>query len=140
MDLRRDLGIDAVAVIVVAVYLCLDFLLMPAAYAQSQPTTQAKGSAQAYSTYIPVTGGENYYNFYGDPEIETSVSGNDMSNRWDTVTLLVTLVNHGRITGFKQDRTPTTPTEYALDNAEQQEAGKITNALNLKATLLTNTS
>lgn len=33
MDLRRDLGIDVVAVIAVAIYLFLAFLLMPAVYA-----------------------------------------------------------------------------------------------------------
>jgi hypothetical protein len=81
MDARMALRIDAVAVIVVAIYLYLAFQLMPAAYAQSQPATQAKGSAQAYSTYIPITVGKNYYNFYDDPEIEISVSGNDMLNR-----------------------------------------------------------
>lgn len=76
----------------------------------------------------------------GGPEIEASVNGNDMFNRGDTVTLLISLANYGRIIGFKQDKTPTTPTEYALANAEQQEEGKITNAINIKATLLSNTT
>ncbi len=135
IDSRIDLRMDIRTVLCI----CLTCLLIPAATAQTLPTTAAE-SAQAYSTYIPITGGQNYYNFYGGPEIDASVSGNDMFNRGDTVTLLVSLANYGRVTGFQQDKTPTTPTEYALANAEQQEEGKITNAINIKATLISNTT
>lgn len=97
--------------------------------------------AQANDTYIPAyTGGDNYYNFYGGPSLSASVSGTDEFDRGDTVTLYVDLTNYGRITGFKQDKVPNTATEYALANAEQQEEAKITTALGVKATLISNTS
>jgi hypothetical protein len=63
-----------------------------------------------------------------------------MFSRGDIITHLVTPANYGRASGFKHDRTPTTSTEYSLANSERQWAGKIANALNLKATLLSNTS
>lgn len=95
--------------------------------------------AQANDTYIPsFTGGDNYYNFYGGPSLSASVSGTDEFDRGDTVTLYVDLTNYGRITGFKQDKVPNTATEYALANAEQQEEAKITTALGVKATLVSN--
>ncbi|MGA9099160.1 MAG: hypothetical protein WB392_09545 [Methanotrichaceae archaeon] len=137
MVIRMNSKLDIKPVLCICI--CLTCLLILAATAQTLPTTEAQ-SAQAYSTYIPITGGDNYYNFYGGPELEASVNGNDMFNRGDTVTLLVSLANYGRIIGFKQAKTPTTPTEYALANAEQQEEAKITNALNVKATLLSNTT
>ena len=98
-------------------------------------------AVQANDTYIPsTTGGDNYYNFYGGPSLSASVSGTDEFDRGDTVTLYVDLTNYGRITGFKQDKVPNTATEYALANAEQQEEAKITTALGVKATLISNTS
>ena len=98
-------------------------------------------AAQANDTYIPsTTGGDNYYNFYGGPSLSASVSGTDEFDRGDTVTLYVDLTNYGRITGFKQDKVPNTATEYALANAEQQEEAKITTALGVKTTLVSNTS
>ena len=118
MVIRMNFKLDIKPVLCICI--CLTCLLILAATAQTLPTTEAQ-SAQAYSTYIPITGGNNYYNFYGGPELEASVNGNDMFNRGDTVTLLVSLANYGRIIGFKQAKTPTTPTEYALANAEQQE-------------------
>ncbi|MGD0954854.1 MAG: hypothetical protein ABR985_21130 [Methanotrichaceae archaeon] len=68
------------------------------------------------------------------------MSGTDEFDRGDTVTLYVDLTNYGRITGFKQDKVPNTATEYALANAEQQEEAKITTALGVKTTLVSNTS
>lgn len=98
-------------------------------------------ATQANDTYIPsTTGGDNYYNFYGGPSLSASVSGTDEFDRGDTVTLYVDLTNYGRITGFKQDKVPNTVTEYALANAEQQEEAKITTALGVKVTLVSNTS
>jgi hypothetical protein len=98
-------------------------------------------SAQAIDSYISSnTGGDNYYNFYGGPSLSASVSGTDEFDRGDTVTLNVDLTNFGRITGFKQDMVPNSATEYALANAEQQEEAKITTALGIMGTLISNTS
>jgi hypothetical protein len=98
-------------------------------------------TAQAVNTYIPsYTGGDNYYNFYGGPGLSASVTGTNEFDRGDTVTLYVDLTNYGRMTGFKQDKVPNTATEYALANAEQQEEAKITTALGIKGTLISNTS
>jgi hypothetical protein len=91
-------------------------------------------------TYIPSTGGDNYYNFYGGPSLSAGISGTDEFDRGETVTLYVDLTNYGRITGFKQDRVPNDPTEYALANEEQKEEAKKTTALAIKGTLLSDTS
>jgi len=96
-------------------------------------------TSQAVDTYIPITAGDNYYNFYGGPNLQASVSGNDEFDRGDTVTLYVDIANYGKITGFKQDKTPNTQTEYALASAEQQEESKITTATGIKGTLISDT-
>lgn len=90
--------------------------------------------------YIPPTGGDNYYNFYGGPSLSASISGTDEFDRGDLVTLYIDLTNYGRITGFKQDKVPENPTEYSLANQEQLEEAKKTTALGIKGTLLSNTS
>jgi hypothetical protein len=98
-------------------------------------------AAQAnQDTYIPPTGGDNYYNFYGGPSLSASISGTNEFDRGDLVTLYISLTNYGRITGFKQDKVPDTPTEYALANQEQQEESKKTTAIGITGTLLSNTS
>ena len=90
--------------------------------------------------YIPPTGGDNYYNFYGGPSLSASISGTNEFDRGDLVTLYIDITNYGRITGFKQDKVPDNPTEYALANQEQLEEAKKTTALGIKGTLLSNTS
>jgi hypothetical protein len=92
------------------------------------------------NAYIPPTGGDNYYNFYGGPSLSASISGTDEFDRGDLVTLYIDLTNYGRITGFKQDKVPGTPTEYSLANQEQLEEAKKTTALGIKGTLISNTS
>ncbi len=94
-------------------------------------------SVQAQNTYIPYElGGDNYYDMYGGPNLSASVAGTDEFDRGDTVTLYLDLTNYGRILGFKEDRTPQNPKEYALANAELQEEYKKTTALGITATLI----
>jgi len=96
-------------------------------------------SAQAQSNYIPYElGGDNYYNMYGGPQLSASISGTDEFDRGDTVTLYVDLTNYGRVLGFKEDRTPQNPKEFALKNAELQEEYKKTTALGIVANLVSN--
>lgn len=97
--------------------------------------------AQAQANYIPLElGGDNYYNMYGGPQLSASISGTDEFERGDTVTLYVDLTNYGRVLGFKEDRTPQNPKEFALKNAELQEEYKKTTALGIVANLVSNTS
>lgn len=97
--------------------------------------------AQAQANYIPLElGGDNYYNMYGGPQLSASISGTDEFERGDTVTLYVDLTNYGRVLGFKEDRTPQNPKEFALKNAELQEEYKKTTALGIVANLASNTS
>jgi len=98
-------------------------------------TLLAPGYAQ--NTYIPYElGGDNYYTMNGSPEISASISGTDEFERGDTVTLLVDLINYGRILGFKEDQTPQNPKEFALANAELQEEYKKPTALGITASLI----
>ena len=94
-------------------------------------------AVQAQNTYIPYElGGDNYYTMYGGPDLSASVAGTNEFERGDTVTLYLDLTNYGRILGFKEDRTPQNPKEYALANAELQEEYKKTTALGVTATLV----
>jgi hypothetical protein len=98
-------------------------------------------AGQAQNTYIPYElGGDNYYSMYGGPDLAASIEGTNEFERGDTVTLYVDLTNYGRILGFKEDRTPQNPTEYALKNAELQEEYKKTTALGIIASLVSNSS
>ncbi len=98
-------------------------------------------SAQAQGNYIPYElGGDNYYNMYGGPELSASISGTDQFERGDTVNLFVDLTNYGRVLGFKEDRTPQNPKEFALKNAELAEEYKKTTALGIVASLVSNNS
>ena len=93
-------------------------------------------AVQAQNTYIPYElGGDNYYIMYGGPNLSASISGTDEFQRGDTVTLYLDLTNYGRVLGFKDDKTPQNPKEYALKNAELQEEHKKTTALGITATL-----
>lgn len=98
-------------------------------------------AVQAQNTYIPYElGGDNYYLMYGGPNLSASISGTDEFQRGDTVTLYLDLTNYGRILGFKDDKTPQNPKEYALKNAELQDEYKKTTALGITATLTSDTS
>ena len=100
-------------------------------------TLTLAASVQAQNTYIPYElGGDNYYTMYGGPSLSASVAGTDEFERGDTVTLYVDLTNYGRMLGFKEDRTPQNPKEYALANAELQEEYKKTTALGITTTLI----
>jgi hypothetical protein len=100
-----------------------------------------QASAQAQANYIPYElGGDNYYNMYGGPELSASISGTDEFERGDTVTLNVDLTNYGRVLGFKEDRTPQNPKEFALKNAELQEEYKKITALGIVANLASNST
>jgi len=98
-------------------------------------------TCHAQSNYIPYElGGDNFYNMYGGPNLSASISGTDEFDRGDTVTLHVDLTNYGRVLGFKEDRTPQNPKEFALKNAELTEEYKKTTALGIVANLVSNTS
>ncbi|MCJ7443047.1 MAG: hypothetical protein MUO26_00700 [Methanotrichaceae archaeon] len=98
-------------------------------------------TTQAQNTYIPYElGGDNYYTFYGGPQLSAGIAGTDEFERGDSVTLNVDLTNYGKILGFKEDQLPQNPKEYALANAEQEEEYKKTTALGIMATLLSNSS
>lgn len=91
----------------------------------------------AQSTYIPYElGGENYYTMYGGPNLSVSISGTREFERGETVTLYVDLMNYGRLLGFKEDKTPQSPKEFALANAELQEEYRKTTALGITSTLV----
>lgn len=96
-------------------------------------------AVQAQNTYIPFElGGDNYYTMYGGPSISASVAGTDEFERGDTVSLYVDLTNYGRILGFKQDRTPQNPKEFALASSELQEEYKKPTALGITTRLVSN--
>lgn len=98
-------------------------------------------AASAQNTYIPYElGGDNYYAMYGGPDISAGISGTDEFERGDTVSLYVDLTNYGRITGFKEDKTPGDPKEFALAAAELQEEYKKPTALGITADLFSASS
>jgi hypothetical protein len=92
------------------------------------------------NTYIPRAPLENYWKVYGGPELSASIPGTNEFSRGETVSVYIDLTNYGRIMGFKEDKKPDTPTEYALANEEQKREMEKTAALGIKATLVSNSS
>jgi hypothetical protein len=115
----------------------LKFILALLVLAAVAASAQAQSAIQ--NNYIPSEiGGDNYYNFYGGPDLSASISGTNEFDRGDTVTLYVDLTNYGRITGFKQDQIPQNAKEFALQAAELQDEYKKPTALGITGSLVSN--
>ena len=86
-------------------------------------------------TYIPSVSLDNYWTVKGAPDLSASLAGTNEFERGDTVTLYIEITNYGRIMGFESDRTPDSPLELALADAEMNYEREKTTALGILGTL-----
>jgi hypothetical protein len=79
---------------------------------------------------------DDYFTVYGSPEMVVSIVGNSEYNRDETSTLLVRIMNQGKILGFKSENEPEDANEIALSKIEQQQEYDVTTAVGITASVL----
>ncbi|MGP8322036.1 MAG: COG1361 S-layer family protein [Methanosarcinaceae archaeon] len=80
-------------------------------------------TAQSYVETIPPnkwTFIDDYFTIYGSPEMVVSTSGNPEYSRGDSATVLIQVMNQGKILGFEAEDTPNDANEIALSKIEHQ--------------------
>ncbi|NJD78621.1 MAG: hypothetical protein FIB08_16255 [Candidatus Methanoperedens sp.] len=101
------------------------------------------GAAGAYntpSTYnVPQSFdfAKNYYNSYGSPDLNATITGSNEFERGQTITLNIDLMNRGKFLGFEIDRTPSGADETYAAKTEVKLEGKIVDAQGIVASLST---
>jgi len=78
---------------------------------------------------------DDYFTAYGSPEMVVSIAGSPEYNRDETFTILVRIMNQGKITGFESEDKPVGSNEIALSKIEQQHEYAITTAVGVVASL-----
>lgn len=105
------------------IVLCVVLMTMPHVAGQSQ--------------YIPKSFdfSDNYYTVYGGPQIDAVLVGDNEYERGDDVLLKVDVYNHGKVLGFKSEKTPTTAVEIARAQLEKNYEEQVTTAIGVMCTL-----
>ncbi len=93
----------------------------------------------AESNYIPSVSLDNYWNAFGAPRLDASLTGTDEFERGDAVDLYVELTNYGRIMGFDADKKADTKMEKALSDKEWDYEQERTTTLAIVGTLRSTT-
>lgn len=77
--------------------------------------------AQADVRYLPESWqfSKNFYTVYGEPELDASITGSSEFSRGDETVILVSIMNKGKITGFKSENTPGDANEMQLAAIEK---------------------
>jgi hypothetical protein len=78
---------------------------------------------------------KNYYNVYGSPDISATIIGSNEFERGTDVTLLIDLMNRGKLSGFERDNTPNNQDEIFAATTEIKVEGKIVDATGISASL-----
>ncbi|VVB51572.1 Uncharacterised protein [uncultured archaeon] len=79
---------------------------------------------------------KNYYNVYGNPDVQATIVGSNEFERGQTVTLLIDLMNTGKFLGFDHtDNTPSTDDEIFAAKTEIKLEDKIVDATGISASL-----
>ena len=81
---------------------------------------------------------DDYFTVYGSPEMIVSTSGNPEYERGDFSTILIQIMNQGKIVGFEAEDKPNDANEIALSKIEQQMEYSSTSALGVVAYLSSN--
>ncbi|MDF1532528.1 MAG: hypothetical protein P1P72_09490 [ANME-2 cluster archaeon] len=78
---------------------------------------------------------DDYFTAYGGPELVATIAGNPEYERGETSTILVQVMNQGKITGFKSEDEAAGSNEIALSKIEQQLEYGITTAAGVVVSL-----
>ena len=78
---------------------------------------------------------DDYFTVYGGPEMVVSITGSPEYDRDETSTLLVQIMNQGKILGFESEDEPVGSNEIALSKIEQQQEYSVTTAVGIVASL-----
>ncbi len=78
---------------------------------------------------------DDYFTAYGSPEMVVSIAGSPEYDKDETSTILVQVMNQGKITGFESEDKPVGANEIALSKIEQQQEYGITTAVGVVACL-----
>lgn len=81
---------------------------------------------------------DDYFTVYGSPEMIVSTSGNPEYERGDSSTILIQIMNQGKIVGFETEEEPDDANEIALSKIEQQMEYSATTAVGVVVSLQPN--
>ena len=81
---------------------------------------------------------DDYFTVYGSPEMVVSTSGNPEYKRGDSSTILIQIMNQGKIVGFEVEDETNDANEIALSKIEQQLEYSATTAVGVMAYLQPN--
>jgi hypothetical protein len=90
---------------------------------------------QSSAENIPPNIWNDYFTAYGSPEMVVSIAGSPEYDKDETSTILVQVMNQGKITGFESEDKPVGANEIALSKIEQQQEYGITTAVGVVACL-----
>lgn len=78
---------------------------------------------------------DDYFTVYGSPEMVVSATGNSEYERGESSTILIDIMNQGKIMGFESEHEPGDANEIALSKIEQQMEYSATTAVGVVAYL-----
>ncbi|TFH39065.1 MAG: hypothetical protein E4G94_11465, partial [ANME-2 cluster archaeon] len=105
------------------VFVILFIIFVPQVQAETIPPNQWKFN-------------EDYFTVYGQPEMVVSIIGSAEYERDEATTVLIQIMNQGKILGFESEDEPADANEIALSKIEQQYESGVTTAVGVVATLL----
>jgi len=105
------------------VFFILFIIFIPQVQAETIPPNQWKFN-------------EDFFTVYGQPEMVVSIIGSPEYDRDESTTILVQIMNQGKILGFESEDEPADANEIALSKIEQQYEYGVTTAVGVVATLL----
>ncbi|MCL7415490.1 MAG: hypothetical protein M8349_05445 [ANME-2 cluster archaeon] len=92
----------------------------------------------AHSESIPANIWEfttDYYDVIGEPQLSSSLIGDNEYDAGETSTLFIQLMNYGLVFGFKTEKTPIDANESLDAQTELNKEYDVTTALNIRGTL-----
>ncbi|HWQ49624.1 MAG TPA: hypothetical protein VN414_11915 [Methanosarcina sp.] len=100
-------------------------------------------SAQAQAESVPINKWkftEDYFTIYASPEMVVSLRDNVEYKRDDSATILLQVMNQGKILGFESEKEPEDANEIELSKIEQQMESDATRAVGVVANIRAKTA
>ncbi|WP_440951997.1 COG1361 S-layer family protein [Methanococcoides sp. FTZ1] len=98
-------------------------------------------AVQAHGESAPTniwTFNDDYFTVYGSPEMVVSIVGSPEYDRGESPTILIQVMNQGKILGFESENEPEDANEIALSAIEQEMEYGITTAVGVIASISAN--